>query len=61
MPMACRLDVLYGLDVKVGLNLEACVKGLLLELLNLSLSSVSHRHKALLQPGGRFSLFFVSS
>ena len=34
MLMACRLDVLYGLDVKVVLKLAVCVEGSLLDVLN---------------------------
>ena len=51
MPVACMVD-LYWLYVKVGLKLAVCVKGLLLDILNLLLLSVPHRHKALLQTGG---------
>ena len=57
MPVACIVD-LYWLDVTVGLKLAVCVKGSLLDVLNLLLTSVPHRHKVLLQPVGRMSLFF---
>ena len=60
MPVACTVD-LYWLDVKVGLKLAVCVKGSLLDVLNLLLISFPHRHKALFRPGGRLSLFFASS
>ena len=60
MPVACMVD-LYWLDVKVRLKLAVCVKGSLLDVLNLLLPSVPHRHKSLLQPGGRLSLFFAIS
>ena len=59
MPVACIVD-LYWLDIKVGLKLAVCFKGSLLDVLNVLLPSVPHRHKALLRPGGRLSLFFAS-
>ena len=58
MPVACIVD-LYWLDVKVVLKLAVCVKGSLLDVLNLLLPSVPHRNKALLQPGGRLSSFLL--
>ena len=59
MPVACMVD-LYWLVVKVGLKLEVLVKGSLLDFLNLLVLSVPHSHKAVLQPGGRLSLFFAN-
>ena len=45
----------------MGLKLALCCKISLLEVLKLLMIPVPHRHKALLQPGGRFYLFFRSS
>ena len=59
MPVARIVDF-YWLDVNVVLKLAVCVKGSLLDVLNLLLPSTPHRHKALLRPGGRSSLFFAS-
>ena len=55
MPVDCIVD-LYWIDVKVELKLAVCVKGSLLDVLNLLLPSVPPRHKALLQPAGRLSM-----
>ena len=61
MPVACGLWLLCRLFFRVGLKLELCCKSSLLEVLELLRLPVPHRHKALLQPGGRLSLFFRSS
>ena len=58
MPVACKEDV-HLLVVKTGLKLAVLVNGSLLDFLKLLVLSVPHRHKALLQPGGRLSLFFA--
>ena len=60
MPVACKEDV-HLLVVKTGLKLAVLVNGSLLDLLKLLVLSVPHRHKALLQPGGRLSLFLDKS
>ena len=53
MPVACNEDV-YGLVVMAGLKLAVMVNGSLDFLkLKLCVLTVPHRHKALLQPGGR--------
>ena len=56
MPVACK-EYIYGLVVMEGLKLSVLVNGYL-EFLKLLVLTVPHRHKALLQPGGRLSLFF---
>ena len=53
MPVACKED-LYWLVVKAVLKLAVLVNGLLLDFLKLLVFSIPHRHKTLLQPGGRF-------
>ena len=60
IPVACMED-LYWIVVKAGLKLTVLVNGSLLDLLKLLVLFVPHRHKALLQPGGRLSLFFANS
>ena len=57
MPVACRLEVFNGLDVKVGLKLAVCVKRSLLDVLNFLLPSAPHRHKALPNQGGACPYF----
>ena len=58
MPVACKEDV-YGLVVMAGLKLAVLVNGSL-DFLKLCVLNVPHRHKALLQPGGRFSLLLAN-
>ena len=60
MPVACMED-LYWLVVNVGLKLAVLVNGSLLDFLKLLVLYVPHRRKALLQPGGRLSLFLANS
>ena len=57
MPVACIVDF-YWLNFKVGIKLAVCVKGSLLDVLNVLLPSVPHSHKALLQRGGALFLIF---
>ena len=59
--LLCRIDVLCRLDVRVGLKLALCFRSSLLEVLKFFMLPIPHRHKALLQPGGRLSLFLISS
>ena len=60
IPVACMED-LYWLVVKAGLKLAVLVNGSLLDFLKLLVLSVPHHHKALLQPGGKLSLFLANS
>ena len=60
IPVACKEDV-YWLVVKAGLKLAVLFNGSLLEFLKLLVLTVPHRHKALLQPGVRLSLFLANS
>ena len=61
MPVACKEDV-YGLVVMEILKLSVLVHWYLDFLkLKLCVLTVPHRHKALLQPGGRLSLFLANS
>ena len=61
IPVACKED-LYGLVVMAGLKLAVLVNWSLDFLkLKLCVLAVPHRHKALLQPGGRLSLFLANS
>ena len=61
MPVACNEDV-YGLVVMAGLKLAVLVHGSL-DFIKLKwcVLTAPHRHKALLQPGGRLSLFLANS
>ena len=61
MPVACGLWLLCRIVFRVVIKLALCCKSSLLEVLNLLMLPVQHRHKAILQPGGRLSLFFRSS
>ena len=59
--VGCKEDV-YGLVVMAGLKLAVLVHRYLDFLrLKLCVLTVPHRHKALLQPGGRLSLFLANS
>ena len=61
MPVACK-EYVYGIVVMAGLKLSVLFNGSLDFLkLKLCVLTVPHRHKALLQPGGRLSLFLANS
>ena len=59
IPVACKEDV-YGIFVMAGIKLAVLVNGSL-DFLKLFVLTVPHHHKALLQPGGRLSLFLANS
>ena len=60
MPVTCKEDVCF-LVVMAGIKLAVLVNGYLDFLKKIPVLTVSHRHKALHQPGGRLSLFLTNS